>query len=186
MSHVDKSSSTPVRQLSLFDAVCINVGIIIGAGIYESIPRIARNVGGPWGLVGVWVFGGLVALVGSLCYSELTTAFPRQGGEYVFLSRAFGRRVGLLFAWCEFWIVRPGNIGFIALVGGHFASQALRESMRPAGRLWFACGAIVVLTAINVFGVRMAKWTQNVLATIKVGGLAAIVFVAFALLPPAT
>ena len=186
MSHADNSSSTPVRQLSLFDAVCINVGIIIGAGIYESIPRIARNVGGPWGLVGVWVFGGLVALVGSLCYSELTTAFPRQGGEYVFLSRAFGRRVGLLFAWCEFWIVRPGNIGFIALVGGHFASQALRESMRPAGRLWFACGAIVVLTAINVFGVRMAKWTQNVLATIKVGGLAAIVFVAFALLPPAT
>ena len=185
MAHPDTPAAAPVRQLSLFDTVCINVGIIIGAGIYQSTPFIASNVGGPWGLVGVWVFGGAVALVGALCYGELTTAFPRQGGEYVFLSRAFGRRAGLLFAWCEFWIVRPGNIGFIALVGGIYASQLLREDLRPVGRLWFALGAIVALTAINVLGVRMAKWTQNVLSVIKVGGLAAVVLISFVLLKPA-
>src|SRR5438552_17311448 len=80
----------PRRQLTLLDSASIIVGVIIGAGFYETTPQVARSVGGTSALLAVWLIGGAVALVGALCYAELTTAYPRDGGEYVFLTRAFG------------------------------------------------------------------------------------------------
>ena len=90
------SSDRPVRQLGLFDAVCIMVGIVIGVGIYESPPRVAANVSGPTSLLLVWALGGVLAFVGALCYAELVTAYPRSGGDYVYLTRAYGSWVGFL------------------------------------------------------------------------------------------
>src|SRR5687768_8574087 len=108
--------SAPRRQLTMFDATCIVVGVIIGSGIYKTTPMIAGMVGSPTGLIGAWVLGGGIALLGALCYAELTTTYPEDGGDYVFLTRAFGRHAGFLFAWAEYWIVRPGNIGMMAFV----------------------------------------------------------------------
>jgi basic amino acid/polyamine antiporter, APA family len=175
----DLPSGAPQRRLTLFDCVCIIVGIIIGAGIFETTPKVAGSVAGPGWLILAWLLGGLVSLVGALCYAELATAYPRDGGDYVFLTRAFGRRTGLLFAWASFWIVRPGNIGAMAYI---FA--------RYAGRLWpigtggfdptiYAAGAVVPLTLLNVAGVRPGKWTQNTLTAAKVLGLLAVVLAGF-------
>src|SRR5687768_5344078 len=86
----------PKRQLTLLDSTSIIVGIIIGSGIYEASPLIARSVPGPAALLGAWLAGGFFALVGSLCYAELATAYPAEGGDYVYLTRAFGRRMGFL------------------------------------------------------------------------------------------
>jgi amino acid transporter len=166
--------ASPKRQLTLFDSTCIIVGIIIGAGIYELTPAIARNVSSPAMLLGVFALGGFVSLVGALCYAELATTWPREGGEYVFLTRAYGRRVGFLFAWSEFWVVRPGNIAAMAYVFARYAGQ-LVELPGVNSRMALALAAVLVLTAINALGVRTGKWTQNILTSAKVIGLLAVV-----------
>ncbi len=206
--------AAPKRQLTLFDSTCIIVGIIIGAGIYESTPLIAGNVPGLGWLVAVWLLGGLCSLIGALCYAELATAWPEQGGDYVYLTRAFGRSAGFLFAWAQLWVIRPGSIGAMAYVFARYADRLLPLSRWLAGAyrglsaagasadevlrtseqfgesvslLIYAAGSVVVFSLINIAGVREGKWTQNLLTTAKVLGLGGI-FVAgmfFADLGPA-
>jgi len=106
-------TAAPSRSLSLFDATSIVVGIIIGATIYQASPAIARSVPNLAALVGIWLAGGLIALVGALCYAELATKYPQSGGNYIYLTRAFGPRMGALYAWAELCVVRPGSIGAI-------------------------------------------------------------------------
>jgi len=183
------SDNAPSRQLTLFDSICIIMGVVIGAGIYESTPRVAGLVSDGWTLMAVWVVGGLITLAGALCYVELATAFPREGGDYIFLSRAFGRPVGFLFAWTEFWIVRPGSVGMMAFVFARFAHGLLRDTPLSTGDTdWdfvlYAASTIVAITAVNLLGVRASKTTQNVLTVLKVVGLVGIVLVA--LLTPTT
>jgi amino acid transporter len=178
------TSAAPRRQLTLLDGICIIVGIIIGTGIYQSSPDVAACVPGPWWLVGVWVAGGLASFIGALCYAELATAYPREGGDYVYLTRAFGRPVGFLFAWAQLWVVRPGSVGAWAFIFAAYANEILPLGDGAATLIVWAAGAIVVLTVINILGVRAGKWTQNVLTIIKVLGLAAIVIVGLAVSPP--
>jgi amino acid transporter len=183
------SDNAPSRQLNLFDSICIIMGVVIGAGIYESTPRVAGFVNNGWELMAVWVVGGLITLAGALCYVELSTAFPRQGGDYVFLSRAFGRPVGFLFAWAEFWIVRPGSVGMMSFVFGRFAHELVRGTPLSTGSedwdfVLYAAGTIIVITGLNLLGVRTGKSAQNVLTVLKVLGLGGIILVA--LLTPTT
>ncbi|MHC4401615.1 MAG: amino acid permease, partial [Planctomycetota bacterium] len=129
-----QSPAVPKRQLTLFDSTCIIVGIIIGAGIYESTPLIASNVTSTGWLILAWSLGGFLSLLGALCYAELATAYPKQGGDYVYLTRAFGRAPGFLFAWAQIWIVRPGSIGAMAYVFARYANQ-LWPLSNPLARL---------------------------------------------------
>lgn len=198
----------PRRSLSLLDSVSIIVGIIIGSGIYQSSPDIAAGASRwisatfqlPGGqgqayepavrvaaILGVWLAGGLIALIGALCYAELGTQFPRAGGTYVFLSEAFGRHVGFAFAWAEFWIVRPGNVGAISFIMARYARQILAPEASQPGQLelLIAAGAIIIFSLINAAGIHTGKWTQNALTAGKLLGLAVVVVTAFSL-PAAT
>ncbi len=172
-------SQTPAQRLTLFDSICIIVGIIIGVGIFEVTPIVAQNVDGPVMLMSVWVIGGLLALAGALCFAELTTAYPHQGGDYVFLTKAYGRRMGFLFVWAQFWIIRPGNIGAMAFVFANYASRLVGIESGALGKTVLAASAVIVLTVVNVLGVQSGKWTQNVLTVVKVAGLLVIFAVAF-------
>ncbi len=176
----DPQSSTaasPHRRLSLLDSTSIIVGIIIGSTIYLSSPLIAAQVPSVAWLVGVWVIGAVFSLIGALCYAELATAFPKEGGDYVFLTEAFGRKIGFLFAWAHFWIVRPGSVGTLAFVFAEYANKLcpLPESSRP--HLIYAVAVVLLLSGINLLGVRAGKWTQNLLTGTKILGLLAIVAV---------
>src|SRR5688572_2540130 len=188
----------PRQQLSLLDSTSIIVGIIIGSGIYQNSPTIATGAGrfAQWlaplvgvtdggqhdalaiaVLVAIWILGGLIALVGAASYAELASAFPQSGGTYVYLSEAFGRSVGFAFAWTEFWIVRPGNIGAMGFVMARYARQLLPQSplANHHFELLLALAAILVISLLNAIGLRSGKWTQNVLTGAKVLGLVAIV-----------
>ncbi len=169
--------ASPHQHLSLLDSTSIIVGIIIGASIFRSTPLIAGQVPNVGWLVGVWVIGAVFSLIGAICYAELATAYPKEGGDYVFLTEAFGRKIGFLFAWAQFWIVRPGSVGTLAFVFAEYANQLcpLDTSYRPL--LIYAVGAVVVLSGINLLGVRAGKWTQNLLTLVKFLGLLAIVAV---------
>ena len=97
------------------------MGIIIGAGIYETAPIVAKSLGSGPGLMLVWLAGGLLALTGALCYAELATAYPREGGDYVYLTRAYGRWPGYMFGWSQLAIVRPGDIALMAFIFARYA-----------------------------------------------------------------
>ena len=84
-------SATPRRQLTLFDCVCIIVGIVVGAGIYETTPLIAGALPDPLTFMAFWLLGGMLSLAGALCYAELATTYPGSGGDYLYLTRAFGK-----------------------------------------------------------------------------------------------
>lgn len=176
-------AGAPRRVLSLFDSTCLIVGIIVGAGIYQTAPEVARGAGSVFGVLAIWTLGGVLSLCGALGYAELAAALPRAGGDAVYLSRAYGPWAGFLFGWLQVLVVRPGDIAVMSFA---FATYA---------RVWFgarapaepvlAIGAVVALTAVNLAGVRSGKWTQNVLTTAKVLGLLIVIGAALAI-PPAT
>jgi amino acid transporter len=175
----------PRRQLNLFDVICINVGIVIGSGIFESTPFIASNTSGPVNLIGLWILGGVAALLGALCYAELTTTLPRHGGEYAFLSAAYGKNAGFLFAWADFWIIRPGNIGSMAFVFANYFHQLCGLTPSIPTTLSCALGSLGILTITNLLGVQTGKWTQNLLTLAKLLGIAIIIVTGLLLIPAA-
>jgi amino acid transporter len=173
-----KDTAKIEAKLGLWDAVSIVVGIIIGVGIFATPASIFEKVPNVWAGMGVWALGGILALLGALCFAELATAYPRSGGEYVYLTRAFGPLTGYLFAWAQLTIIRPGSIGAVAYVFAVNADAVF--DLNGDGVFVMACGSIVVLTAINVLGVVLGAWTQNLLTLAKVLGLVALVVVGLA------
>jgi amino acid transporter len=179
------NSSQPIaprKELSLFDSTSIIVGIIIGAGIYQMAPTIARGAFCWWGVLLIWTIGGLLSLCGAACYAELASAYPKEGGDYVYLSRSYGKWAGFLFGWAQLTIIRPGDIAIMAFAFATYA-RAVYDPLAnyPAySQRLFAAGAVAILTIINILGVKEGKWVQNLLTTIKALGLLAIVAVAFA------
>ena len=162
----------PRRELTLVDSTAIIVGIIIGSGLYGLAPTIAVMSASPVAYFTVWGLGGLFVLVGALCYAELATTYAEQGGDYLYLLKAFGRNVAFLFAWSQLWIVRPGNVGAMAYVFAEYAMQLF--NLGKHGREFYALLAVVLLSLINLVGVRQGKWTQNALTAAKVIGIAII------------
>jgi len=172
---------TPKKELSLLDSTCLIVGIIVGVGIYQMAPDIAKGTASAWGVLGLWLAGGVLSLCGALGYAELASAWPREGGDYVYLTRAYGRWAGFLFGWIQLFIVRPGDIAVMAFAFATYGA-ALYDPLPAAERSvtlrLYACAAVAALTAINILGVKAGKWAQNVLAIVKALGLLAIVGVA--------
>lgn len=167
-----KSGSVPAR-LSLWDATSIILGIIIGVGIFKTPPDIFGHVPNFFWVMAVWFLGGLLALAGALCFAELASTYPRSGGEYVYLTRAYGPMVGYLFAWAQLTVIRPGSMGAMAYVFADFASRTW--GLDGSLVLWLAVAAVVVLTVVNVLGVTLGTTTQNLFTVAKVLGLVAIV-----------
>jgi amino acid transporter len=173
-------------RLGLFDAVCIIVGIVIGATIYRSPGRIMEFAGSPeWGLA-AWVLGGFLSLVGALCFAELASTYPRQGGDYAYLTRAFGSWAGFLFGWAQLSVILPASIGIMAFVFGDYAAnlwplpeQVLGKENQVFGPALYAAAAVIAISLINILGVVLGKWTQNLLSLLKVIGLGAIVWAGF-------
>src|SRR5947207_1700210 len=116
----DQAHRVPAR-LGVGDAVSIIIGIVIGAGIFETPPLILNNVSGPGMALAVWALAGLLSLLGALCYAELATTYPRSGGDYVYLTRAYGPWVGFLFGWAQLAVILTANIGMMAYVFAQYA-----------------------------------------------------------------
>jgi basic amino acid/polyamine antiporter, APA family len=160
--------------LSLVDAVSLVVGIVIGSGIFRAPPDVFDNVPTAAAGMALWAAGGLLALVGALCYAELATAYPSNGGEYVYLRRAYGPFVGFAFAWSMLAVIRTGaSIAPIAYVFGDYATRLYPLGERS--RLVYVTGAIAALTVVNALGLHPGRRTQNALTLAKVLGLVGVV-----------
>ncbi len=163
----------PQPTLSVFDAVTIMVGIVVGIGIFKTPSLVAANVDSDAAFLGVWAAGGLVTLIGALCYAELAAAHPHAGGEYHFLGRAYGRPVAVLFGWARGSVIQTGAIAAVAFVLGDYAAQIV--PIGPYGPAVYAALAIAILTALNVAGTVQSKTLQIGVTFIEVGLIAAII-----------
>jgi amino acid transporter len=152
------------------------MGIVIGAGIFSLPPFVASNVDGPATFIGVWLIGGLVSLIGALCYAELAATYPNAGGDYHFLMRAFGAGPAFLFAWSRMTVTQTGLIALSAFVVGDYLAAAVVPATTSAATshlISSLCAATVVigLTAINMAGVREGAMTQKIFAVLVVLGM---------------
>lgn len=174
MEPTQKTSQFIPARLSLWDTTSIIVGIIIGVGIFKTPSLICQNVAGPWQALGVWVLGGFLSLLGALTFAELASTYPRSGGDYVYLTRAYGSWVGFLFAWAQLAVIRTGgSIASVAFIFGDYAERI--QPLGPGSGTIYAILAIVGLSLINIWGVNPGKRVQNTLTVAKVVGLGGIV-----------
>ncbi len=167
------------RQLTLLDATMINVGTIIASAIFIVPAEIALRLEATSLTVLVWIVGGIVSLVGALSIAELAAAMPEAGGAYVYLREAYSPVWGWLYGWANGVVINPASIAAIA-VGfagyvGHFTP------LSDAGIKVVAIVSILVLTWLNVLGVKAGAITQNVLTLIKIATVAGLIVIGFVL-----
>jgi len=161
---MDRSSSAgsgrPQPVFTNLSAIAVIVGIVIGIGIFRLPPIVASNAASGMEFIGFWIAGGVVSLIGALCYAELASAFPDAGGEYHFLNRAYGTSVGFLFTWGRMTVIQTGSIALAGFILGDYATLLL--DLGPYSSAIYAALTVIVLTGLNLWGTNPSKKTQNI------------------------
>ena len=183
-----------LRQLGVVSATALVVSNMIGVGIFTSTGFLAGQLGSPKLVLWIWVVGAVCALCGALCYSELGINMPSSGGEYVYLTRAFGPTWGFMTGWISFFAGFSAPIASVALAFsdylGNFFPALHQENSRVligsgewtlsfGGAQAVACLLVLVFTVINIFGVLRVARLQNVLTSAKILVLVAFIVLGF-------
>ena len=186
------SSSGFVRGLGLWDSTMVVAGAMIGSGIFIVSADIARLTGSGGWLLLVWLFTGLLTIAGALTYGELAGMMPRAGGQYVFLRESYSPLFGFLYGWTLFLVIQTGTIAAVAVAFARFLG-VLVPSVSPTAWIippvnvssgyavslsWqqlVAILSIVILTLINLNGLRLGKLIQNTFTGAKILTLLAVV-----------
>ncbi|MBH00265.1 MAG: amino acid permease [Solibacterales bacterium] len=180
-----------VRQISLIGACALVVSNTLGQGIFTSTGFLIGQLGSPTVVISIWIVGALLALVGALCYSELGVNFQRSGGEYIYLSEAWGPAWGFIDGWVSFFAGFSAPIATAALAISAYLSYfypALEVTQTHSfslgilnisleGAQLLACCIVAVLTLLNLLAVDLVAKMQNFLTTTKL-----IVILAFLVL----
>src|ERR1035438_3070939 len=166
------------RDLGVFAALAIVVGTVIGSGIFRVPQSMILDVGSVRLVFLVWVVGGMLSLAGALTYAELAAAMPGAGGEYVYLTEAYGPLWGFLYSWTQMWVAKSGSIATMDTAffeyTAHFVPQFEQVWFRAGpfsikyGQV-FALLLILALGGINYLGVRVGGDVQVVFTAVKVG-----------------
>lgn len=166
---------TYARRLGAWSAAMVVVGGVIGSGIFLTPASIARQTGSSAEQLLAWAIGGVLALIGALCYGELGARRPLAGGGYVNLREAFGLVIAFLYGWNMLAVNYSGSLAAVATVFVNYAAAACGYTLQnPAP---YAVGAIVFLAGINWFGIRAGSFLQNLLTVLKIAALAALIVI---------
>ncbi|MCP5047775.1 MAG: amino acid permease [bacterium] len=114
MSTSEPESLLP-RQFGVVTATALVVANMVGAGIFTTSGIMAGQLPGPFWVLACWCLGGLIAMAGALCYAELATRMPVEGGEYIYLKRLFHPSLGFLTGWTSFFVGFSAPIALSAL-----------------------------------------------------------------------
>lgn len=163
------------------DAVAITIGIVVGAGIFRMPSLVAGASGSEAVMLGAWLVGGLLSIVGALCYAELASTYPEAGGDYSYLRRAYGPRLAFLYGWARLAVIQTGSIALLAFVVGDYMSQVF--SLGAASAAFYAALSVVVLTLINWLGIRQGAAAQLWLTVLEIGGVILIIIAGLLLAP---
>jgi basic amino acid/polyamine antiporter, APA family len=187
-----------VRGLGLTSAIMIVVGSMIGSGIFLTPQSVATAIDVPGVMIFVWVFSGLLTLAGALTNAEIGSEIPEAGGHYVFFRVLYGDFIAFLFGWTTFIVYQTGSMAAIAVAfSKYFGFFLPLPHLSPALEAWkfplignfypfadmgvklLAVGIIVILTAVNYYGVRFGGFIQNVFTMMKIAAIGGIVIVGF-------
>ena len=172
-----QSSKHSKHSLSTVDIVSLIVGTVLGAGIFKVPSMVAGQANQDVAILMVWLIGGVISMVGALCYAELASAFPNVGGEYHFLQKAFGKHLAFLYGWSRSVIIVTGSIAFLAITLGDYMTKIFSLGIYSA-TIW-AVIVTLALSLLNAVGIKEGKTTQNLLTLFEVGGVLAIILVGF-------
>ena len=161
------------RVLGLWDAVSLILGVVVGTSIFRSPGMIFSNMPGVGSTLLLWVMGGVLSLIGALCYAELAAAWPERGGDVAYLSRGFGSRLGYLLGWCRIMVIIPANVGIMSFAFQDYVIQA--GGLAPSWSPRISLAAVAAMTAINLIGVQSGRRTQNTLTAAKLIGFVVVV-----------
>jgi len=161
------------RTLTLLDSTMINIGTIIGSGIFLVPATIALYINSSSLTVLVWVIAGILALFGALSMAELGAAMPRAGGQFVYLKEAYGPFWGFLYGWSSFWVINSASIAALAVAFATYLGFFFPAS--PIQIKLFAITAILFFTVLNIYGLRTGVWVQNIITFLKIGALLGII-----------
>ena len=180
MSKQQPSSSGLARRLGLFDATMLVMGGIIGSGIFVTPAEVARHVGTPLLIVGVWVIGGIIALAASFVYAELAARRPEVGGQYAYLRDAYGPMPAFLYGWALLLVIQSGGMAAVAITFARYLGNLVELGVPDS---LVAVGVLGLLTLINCLGVRSGSNVQSVLMVLKILAIGALVVIGLLLAP---
>ncbi|HEX7929968.1 MAG TPA: amino acid permease, partial [Sphingomicrobium sp.] len=174
------SSKGLARRLGQFDATMLVMGGIIGSGIFVTPAEVARHVGSPLLIVGVWVIGGIIALAASFVYAELAARRPEVGGQYAYLRDAYGPMPAFLYGWALLLVIQSGGMAAVAITFARYFGNLVQLGLPDSA---VAVGVLALLTLINCLGVRSGSNVQSALMVLKILAIAVLVAVGLALAP---
>jgi len=178
------------REMSLFDAMMIVMGAMIGSGIFIVSADIARTVGSPGLLLLVWLITGVLTVIGALSYGELAGMMPHAGGLYVYLREAYNPLIGFLYGWTTFLVIQTGTIAAVAVAFAKFTGLiipwfserhilATVLGLKISAAQLLAIVSIVVLTWLNMRGLRTGKTIQGIFTVTKTAALGGLILLGF-------
>jgi len=199
LSTVARQQTTPelVEALGLTSATTLVMGSMIGSGIFIVSAAIAQEVNSPALLLGAWLVTGFMTIVGALCYGELAAMMPKAGGQYVYLREALGPLWGFLYGWTLFLVIQTGTVAAVGVAFGKFLGHFF-HSVAADNWIWHIAHVkpihigsmvlgnmdvglntqnlagiviVVLLTVVNIFGIKTGAAVQNVFTIAKVSAL---------------
>jgi len=190
-----KPAPTLLRQLGIASATALVISNMVGTGIFTATGFLAGDLGSVPVVLGIWVVGAVAALAGAFCYSEMGINYPSSGGEYVYLTRAFGPTWGFLTGWISFFAgfsapIAASALAFADYLGFFWPSLKQDQAVYTVGSgalslslggAQLAAGALIVIfTVANFFGIGRIAKLQNVLTSTKI--LVLLAFIGLGLL----
>jgi len=188
-------SAELLKNLRLFDCATIVMGSMIGSGIFIVAAEISREVRVPGLLLLCWVVSGIMTVAAAITYGELAGMMPAAGGQYVYLREAFGPLFGFLYGWTLFLVIQTGTLAAVAVAFGKFLGvlapwvsaqnllvnlghiEVFHHSVAAtlSSQQLVAVLALLLLSVLNVFGLRLGAWVQNIFTILKVATLLGLV-----------
>ncbi|HXB19828.1 MAG TPA: amino acid permease, partial [Candidatus Solibacter sp.] len=194
---LEESNPELVKGLGLTSATTLVMGSMIGSGIFIVSADIARQTDSPALLIGAWLVTGFMTIVGALSYGELAAMMPRAGGQYVYLRESLGPLWGFLYGWTLFLVIQTGTVAAVGVAFGKFLGHFF-PSVSATNWIWHIAHVppihvgpmvlgnmdvglntqnlagiviVVVLTVVNIFGLKTGAFVQNVFTIAKVSAL---------------
>ncbi len=178
------------RGLGLIDSTMIVVGSMIGSGIFIVSADIARTVGSAGYLLVVWLLSGVMTMICALSYGELAGMMPRVGGQYAYLREAYNPLIGFLYGWTMFLVIQTGTIAAVGVAFAKFTGvlfpwfsekHILLEigSFKISAAQILSIVSIILLTAINIRGLKTGKIIQNIFTGAKILALLGLIILGF-------
>ncbi len=152
-------SEGPLKIFNNLSAAAVIIGIVIGIGIFRLPSIVAQNSAGEVHYILFWIAGGLISIIGALCYAELAARKPDAGGEYYFLKEAFGSQISFLFSWGRMTVIQTGSIALAGFILGDYATVIY--DLGPHSSTLYAAATVILLTGLNIWGTVPSKNAQN-------------------------